>query len=60
MSIVKVQYIIPVHLRIAKCHHRVEESLFLELEKPTMGRLQLMSGVSALQTQQLCRLWNVA
>ena len=60
MSIVKVQYIIPVHFRIAKCHHRVEENLFLEVEKPTMGRRQLMSGESALQTQQLCQLWNAA
>ena len=42
MSIVKVQYVIPVHLRIARCHHRVEESPFLEAKKPTMGSLQLM------------------
>ena len=48
MFIVKVQYIIPVHLRIAKCHHRVEERLFLEVEKPTMGSLQLIDGGSAL------------
>ena len=39
---------------------RIEESPFLEVEKPTMGRLQLMSGESALQTQQLCQLWNAA
>ena len=31
-----------VHLSIARCHHRVEESPFLEAEKPTMGSLQLM------------------
>ena len=60
MPIVKAQCITPVPLRIAKCYHRVEESLFLEVEKPTVGRLQLMSGESALQTQQFCRLWNVA
>ena len=42
MSIVKVQYVIPVHLRIVRCHHRVEESPFLKAEKPTMGSLQLM------------------
>ena len=39
MAIVKVQYVVPVHLRIAGCHHRVEESLFLEVEKPTLGSL---------------------
>ena len=42
MFIVKVQYVISVHLRIVRCHHRVEESPFLEVEKPTMGSLQLM------------------
>ena len=31
-----------VHLRIVRCHHRVEESPFLEVEKPIMGSLQLM------------------
>ena len=34
-----------VHLSIARCHHRVEESPFLEAEKPTMGSLQLRRGV---------------
>jgi len=47
MSKVKIQYVIPVHFRIARCHHRVEESLFLEVEKPTMGSLQLMRRGSA-------------
>ena len=42
MFIVKVQYVIPVHLKIVRCHHRVEESIFLEVEKPTMGSLQLI------------------
>ena len=48
----------PVHFRIARCHqikkkashvtvvgegiHRNEESVFLEVEKPTMGSLQLI------------------
>ena len=45
MSVVKVQYVIPVHLKIARCHHRVEDSPFLEAEKPTMGSLQLRRGV---------------
>ena len=45
MFIVKVQYVILVHLRIVRCHHRVEESPFLEAEKPTMGSLQLRRGV---------------
>ena len=31
-----------VHLSIVRCHQRVEESPFLETEKPTMGSLQLM------------------
>ena len=31
-----------VYLSIARCHQRVEESPFLEAEKPTMGSLQLM------------------
>ena len=47
--------VISVHLNIVRCHHRGEESPFLEAEKPTMGSLQL---ISALQTQQLCQLWN--
>ena len=47
MSKVKIKYVIPVHFRIARCHHRVEESLFLEVEKPTMGSLQLMRRGSA-------------
>ena len=34
--------VISVHLNIVICHHRVEESPFLEVEKPTMGSLQLM------------------
>ena len=34
--------VISVHLRIVRCHHRVEESPFLEAEKPIMGSLQLM------------------
>ena len=58
MFIVKVQYVIPVHLRIVRMSSdqeealhmidagegicRVEESPFLEVEKPTMGSLQLM------------------
>ena len=42
MSIVKVQYVIPVHLRIVRWYHRVEESLFLEVEKPTMLNLPLI------------------
>ena len=45
MSIVKVQYVIAVHLMIVRQHHRVEESPFLEAEKPTMGSLQLRRGV---------------
>ena len=50
MSTVKVQYVIPVHFRIVRCHqikmsHMIvvgerirgdEESPFLEGEKPTM------------------------
>ena len=32
-----------VHLRLVRCHHRVEESPFLEAEKPTMGSLELMT-----------------
>ena len=58
MSIVKAQRVAPVHFKIArypqikteasdvivvgKNIYRVEESLFLEMEKPTMGNLQLM------------------
>ena len=42
MSIVKVQYVTPVHLRVVKCHHRVEENIFLEMKIPTMGSLQFM------------------
>ena len=34
--------VLSVHLRIVRCHHRVKESPFLEVEKPTMGSLQLM------------------
>ena len=41
MSIVKVQRVIAVHLTIVRRHHRVEESPFLEAEKPAMGSLQL-------------------
>ena len=49
--------VISVHLRIVRCDHRVE-SPFLEVEKPTMGSLPLDEEGSALQTQQLDRLWN--
>ena len=42
MSIVRVQYVIAVHLMIVRHHHRVEESPFLEKEKPVMGSVQLM------------------
>ena len=53
MSIVKVQSVTPVLLRTARCHQikvifvgedidRVEEGLFLKVEEPTMGSLQLM------------------
>ena len=42
MSIAKVQYVIPVHLRIVRCHYRVEESPFFEAEEPIMRSLQLM------------------
>ena len=45
MSIVKVQYVILVHLRIVRCHLRVEKSPFLEVEKSTVGSLQLMRRV---------------
>ena len=31
-----------VHLSVVRCHHRIEESSFLEVEKPTIGSLQLM------------------
>ena len=41
-SILKLQYVIAVHLTIVRHHHRVEESPFLEVEKPAMGNLQLM------------------
>ena len=57
MSIVKAQRVAPVHFKIArypqikteasdvivvgKNIYRVEESLFLEMEKPTIGSLQL-------------------
>ena len=41
-SILKLQYVIAVHLTIVRHHHRVEESPFLEAEKPIMGSLQLM------------------
>ena len=41
-SILKLQYVIAVHLTIVRHHHRVEESPFLEAEKPAMGNLQLM------------------
>ena len=64
MSIVKVQSVTPVLLRTARCHQikvivvgedidRVEEGLFLKVEEPTMGSLQLMRRGSTLQTQQL-------
>ena len=49
--------VISVHLSIVRCHHRVEESLSLEAEKPTVGSLQLMS---ALQIQRLRGLWQAA
>ena len=49
-----------VHLRLVRCHHRVEESPFLEVEKPTMGSLPLDEEGSALQTQQLDRLSSAA
>ena len=42
MPIVKVQYVIPAHLRIVRCHRRADESPFLEAEKPIMGSLQFM------------------
>ena len=42
MSIVHVQSVAPVHFRVAKYHHRIEESPFLEAEKPPMGSPQLM------------------
>ena len=47
-----------VHLMIVRYHHRVEESPFLKVEKPTMGSLPLDEEGSARQTQQLDRLWN--
>ena len=50
MSIVKVQSVAPVHLRVVRCHHRVEESPLLEVEKPTRGSLPFEEG-SAPQTQ---------
>ena len=64
MSIVKVQSVTPILLRTARCNQikvivvgedidRVEKGLFLEVEEPTMGSLQLMRRGSALQTQQL-------
>ena len=31
-----------VHLKIVRCHYRVEESLFLEVEMSTTGSLPLM------------------
>jgi len=58
LSIVKAQSVAPIHFKIARYHeikteashvifvgeniYRVEESLFLEVEKPSMGSLQLM------------------
>ena len=58
------------HLRIVRCHHRIEESPFPEAEKPTMGSLQLkrrgmlcrrsnyvdcgMQGRNELKTGRLC------
>lgn len=39
---------------------RVEESPFLEAEKPTTRSLQLMRRGSALQTQQLDQLWSLS
>ena len=61
MSIVKVQSVTPILLRTARCNQikvivvgedidRVEKGLFLEVEEPTMGSLQLMRRGSALQT----------
>ena len=64
ISIVKVQSVATVHFRIVRCHQikkrrhiqlllvkvftELKKSPFLELEKPTMGSLQLMSRGSAL------------
>ena len=60
ISIVKVQYVIPVHFRIVRCHKicRVEESPLPEAEKPNMESLLSMRRGSAPQTQQLDFLWN--
>ena len=41
-----------VHLRIVRCHHRIEESPFPQVEKPTMGSLQFKRRV------MLCRSSN--
>ena len=42
ISIGKVQY-----LRIVRCHLGVEESPLLEVQKPTMGSLQLMGQLKS-------------
>ena len=47
------------HTIVGQGIHRVEESPFLEVEKPTMGSLQLMRRRSTLQTKQLCQLWRL-
>ena len=39
--------------------HRVEVSPFLEMEKPTMGILQLMRRRTGPQTQKLDGLWRL-
>ena len=74
MSIVKARSVAPVHFKIARYHqikteasdvivvgkniYRVEESLSLEMEKPSHGKPSTDEEGSAVQTQQLDRLWN--
>ena len=45
---------------VGKGSHRLGESPFPELEKPTMGSLPLVRRGSTPQIQQLDRSWNVA
>ena len=49
-----------VHLSTVRCHHRVEKSPFLEVEKPTTGSIQLMrKGVLHRPSNYVdCGMWH--
>ena len=52
--------VMSVHLSTVRCHHRVEKRPFLEVEKPTMGSIQLMrKGVLHRPNNYVdCGMWH--